>query len=146
ADAGGGAAPAVPSAPPTPPAPLTQPTTAAQGTVGRAAASVIGEGLLIVGNLTSKSEVHIDGEVKGDIRGAQVLIGKSARISGNVIGDDVVVRGHVKGAVHGRRVAVQASGHVEGDIHHETLAIEQGAFFEGRSKRSPDPFAGVGSA
>jgi cytoskeletal protein CcmA (bactofilin family) len=35
--------------------------------------------------------------------------------------------------------------HVEGDIYHQSLALEQGAYFEGRSRRSDDPM-GVGSA
>jgi len=30
---------------------------------------------------------------------------------------------------------------VEGDINHQSLAIEQGAFFEGKSRRSDDPLS-----
>ena len=36
------------------------------------------------------------------------------------------------------RVALQASSHVEGDVHHMSLAIEQCALFEGRSRRAID--------
>ena len=32
---------------------------------------------------------------------------------------------------------------VEGDVYHQSLAIEQGAFFEGKSRRSDDPLAGA---
>jgi cytoskeletal protein CcmA (bactofilin family) len=35
--------------------------------------------------------------------------------------------------------------HVEGDIYHQSLALEQGAYFEGRSRRCDDPM-GLGSA
>ena len=55
----------------------------------------------------------------------------------------IVVRGHVMGSVRGKRVMLQSSSHVEGDIYHQALAIEQGAFFEGKSRRSEDPLAGV---
>jgi cytoskeletal protein CcmA (bactofilin family) len=41
--------------------------------------------------------------------------------------------------VRGNRVTLQASSHVEGDVFHKALAIEQGAFFEGKSRRSEDP-------
>jgi len=129
--------------PPVPLSPTPAQLPARSATSGRPAASVIGQGLVIVGNLTSRNEVHIDGEVRGDVRGAQVLIGESARVEGNVIGEDIVIRGQVSGGVTGRKVALQASGRVEGDIHHQTLAIEQGAFFEGRSKRQDDPLAGL---
>ncbi|MEI9900297.1 MAG: polymer-forming cytoskeletal protein [Hyphomicrobium sp.] len=43
--------------------------------------------------------------------------------------------------MRGKRVMLQSSSHVEGDIFHQALAIEQGAFFEGKSRRSDDPLA-----
>ena len=49
----------------------------------------------------------------------------------------------VLGTVRGRRVLLQTSCHVEGDIYHQTVAIEQGAFFEGKSRRTDDPIAGI---
>ena len=52
-----------------------------------------------------------------------------------------LVRGHVMGSVRGRRVMLQASCHVEGDVFHQALSIEQGAYFEGKSRRTPDPLA-----
>lgn len=109
----------------------------------RAAPSVIGPDLSISGNLVSRGEVQIDGEVQGDIQGLNVIIGERARITGGIAAEEVVVRGHVLGSIRGRRVMLQATSHVEGDIYHHTLAIEQGAFFEGKSRRSEDPL-GVG--
>ena len=107
------------------------------------APSVIGPDLIISGNLVSKGEVQIDGEVQGDIHSSYVVIGEKARITGSVIADEVVVRGQVMGSIRSKRVMLQATSHVEGDIHHSALAIEQGAFFEGKSRRSDDPTAGV---
>ena len=109
----------------------------------RNGASVIGPDLIIHGNLVSKGEVQVDGEVQGDIHGTYVVVGENARITGGIIAEEVVVRGHVMGSVRGKRVMLQSSSHVEGDIHHQTLAIEQGAYFEGKSRRSDDPTAGV---
>jgi cytoskeletal protein CcmA (bactofilin family) len=109
----------------------------------RAAPSVIGADLTISGNLLSRGEVQIDGEVQGDIQGLNVIIGERARITGGIAAEEVVVRGHVLGSIRGKRVMLQATSHVEGDIYHQSLAIEQGAFFEGKSRRSEDPL-GVG--
>ena len=44
--------------------------------------------------------------------------------------------GKVNGVVCGKTVALQASSQVNGDIHHMSFAIEQGALFEGRSRRA----------
>ena len=109
----------------------------------RNAPSVIGPDLTINGNLVSKGEVQIDGEVQGDIHGTYVVVGEKARITGGIIAEEVVVRGQVMGSLRGKRVMLQSSSHVEGDIFHQALAIEQGAFFEGKSRRSEDPIAGV---
>jgi len=109
----------------------------------RNAPSVIGPDLTINGNLVSKGEVQIDGEVQGDIHGTYVVIGEKARITGGIVAEEVVVRGHVMGSLRGKRVMLQSSSHVEGDVFHQALAIEQGAFFEGKSRRSEDPIAGV---
>jgi len=37
----------------------------------------------------------------------------------------------------------QAQSHVEGDIFAQSLAIEQGAYFEGKSRRSDNPLAEI---
>ncbi len=105
----------------------------------RGAPSVIGPDLTINGNLSSNGQVQIDGEIQGDIRGTHIIVGESARITGNIIADEVVVRGKVMGSVRGKRVMLQANSHLEGDVFHKALAIEQGAFFEGKSRRADDP-------
>ena len=113
---------------------------------GGANVSVIGVDLVIQGNLTSKGEVQIEGEVQGDIFGTHVVIGERAKVTGSVVAEECVIRGHLLGTVRGRRVLLQNSSHVEGDIYHQTMAIEQGAFFEGKSRRTDDPLAGLSRA
>ncbi len=112
----------------------------------RAPPSVIGPDLVITGNLTSKGQMQIDGEVQGDINGSHVIIGERARITGGIRAEEVVVRGKVLGAIHSNRVMLQANSHVEGDVFHKALAIEQGAYFEGKSRRSDDPLSETGDA
>ncbi len=110
----------------------------------RGTPSIIGPELQITGNLVSRGEVQIEGEVNGDIHGSHVLVGERATVTGSIVADEVVVRGHVMGSVRGRRVLLQSTSRVEGDVHHLTLAIEQGAYFEGKSRRTEDPTAGFG--
>lgn len=133
--------------PPLPPSsqqpPMPPRAMAAPRAVERSAVSIIGADLAIIGNLVSKGEVQIEGEVQGDLYGSLVQIGERARITGGIIADEVVVRGHVMGSIRSKKVMLQTSSHVEGDIYHQSLAIEQGAFFEGKSRRSEDPTAGI---
>ena len=103
--------------------------------------SIIGEDLTINGNVNSKGEIQVDGDIQGDINCGSLLLGDKSHVSGNVVAEDVVVRGRVVGSIRGLRVTLQAQSHVEGDIFHQSLAIEQGAYFEGKSRRSDDPLA-----
>lgn len=103
--------------------------------------SIIGEDLSISGNVTSKGEIQVDGEIQGDINCGSLLLGDKSQVIGNVMAEDVVVRGRVVGSIRGLRVTLQAQSHVEGDIFHQSLAIEQGAYFEGKSRRSDNPLA-----
>jgi cytoskeletal protein CcmA (bactofilin family) len=103
--------------------------------------SIIGEDLTIRGNVTSKGELQVEGEIEGDIRCGSLLLGDTSKVTGGVAAEDVVVRGHIVGSVRGVRITLQAQSHVEGDIVHQSLAIEQGAYFEGKSRHSDDPLA-----
>jgi len=107
--------------------------------------SIIGEDLTISGNVTSKGEIQVDGEIQGDVHCGSLLLGDKSKVEGSVIAEDVVVRGKVLGSIRGLRVTLQSQSHVEGDIFHQSLAIEQGAYFEGKSRRSDDPMADVQS-
>lgn len=105
------------------------------------APSVIGADLTIIGNLESRGEVQIDGDLQGDIHAARIVIGERARITGSLIAEEIVVRGSVQGSIRGNAVTFQSTSHVEGDVFHKSLAIEQGAYFEGKSRRSDDPMS-----
>ena len=105
--------------------------------------SIIGEDLTIRGNVISKGEIQVDGEIEGDIRCGSLLLGDKSKVTGSVAAEDVVVRGHLVGSITGLRITLQGQSHVEGDIFHQSLAIEQGAYFEGKSRRSDNPLAEI---
>lgn len=131
-------------APPLPPGgPMPQPMPMMGRPAMKSGQSQIGSDLSIIGNLISKGEVHIDGEIQGDVHAVNMVIGENARITGGLVADEIIVRGTVQGSIRGKRVVLQSSSKVEGDIFHSQLAIEQGAYFEGKSRRTDDPTAGV---
>jgi cytoskeletal protein CcmA (bactofilin family) len=106
--------------------------------------SVIGNDLKIVGQglkIFGRGVLQIDGEIEGDVQGAQVIVGEKGKVTGVVAAVNVIIRGTVSGVVCGRDVALQSSSHVQGDLHHMSLAIEQGAMFEGRSRRAANEAA-----
>jgi cytoskeletal protein CcmA (bactofilin family) len=103
------------------------------------AASVIGTDLSVTGNLLSKGEIHVEGQVQGDLTAGRVVVGANAKITGGIVADEIEVHGTVHGSIRGMRVTLKANSRVEGDVFHQMLAIEQGAYFEGKSRRSENP-------
>jgi cytoskeletal protein CcmA (bactofilin family) len=93
---------------------------------------IIGQGLKIIG----RGVLQVDGEIEGDVQAAEVIVGEKGQVTGMVAGQQVIVRGRVSGTICGKTVALQASSNVDGDVHHMSLLIEQGAMFDGRSRRA----------
>ncbi len=89
----------------------------------------------------SKGDIHLDGQVQGDIHCVSLILGENSQLEGSAIAEDVVIRGRLIGSVRALRVRLQSTSHVEGDLFYQSLAIEQGAYFEGKSRRSNDPFS-----
>ena len=103
--------------------------------------SNIGGDLTVAGNVTSKGEINLDGHVRGDIHCVALVLGENSSVEGNVAADDVVIRGRLIGSVKALRVTLQSNSHVQGDLIHQSLAIEQGAFFDGKSLPSKNPLS-----
>jgi len=62
------------------------------------------------GDLISKSELQVDSEVHGDIRGTGVVIGESAHITGGIIAQEIIIRGQVMGPVRDMMVTLPVNG------------------------------------
>jgi cytoskeletal protein CcmA (bactofilin family) len=103
--------------------------------------STIGEDLTITGNVTSKGELHLNGQVQGDVHCVALVLGESAQLEGSVVAEDVMVRGRLIGSISALTVTLEAKSHVEGNIFHKSLSIEQGTYFEGESHPSEDPLS-----
>lgn len=95
-------------------------------------ASTLTSALVFEGNVAGAGELIVDGQVKGDLKVGRLTIGESGSVEGSVKADTVEVRGKVIGSITGKQVRLLGTAYVDGDINHEQLAIEVGAFFQGR--------------
>lgn len=97
------------------------------------AASLLAAGMTVEGSILSDSELTVEGIVRGDIKVARLTIGEGGQVEGSVTSEAVECRGRVIGSITAKQVRLYASAHIDGDITHEQLAMESGAFFQGRS-------------
>ena len=105
-----------------------------QGVVISDDLKIVGRGIRII----SEGRLQVDGEVEGEVAGTEVVIGEHGKVTGAVAAERVIVHGRLSGVIRGMAVALQASARVEGDIHHMSLAIAEGAEFDGRCRRPAD--------
>ena len=96
-------------------------------------ASLISSDITIEGNVVGDGELQIDGTVKGDVKVAKLTIGDTGHVEGTITAEAVEVRGRIVGALSAKQVRLYGTAYVDGDITHEQLAMETGAFFQGRS-------------
>lgn len=100
--------------------------------------SVIGNDLSIEGEtitIRCKGSLKILGNIQADLHSKRLEVGKEAVINGAIAADTIDVFGCVHGSILGARVVLHAGADVEGDIISQLLSVEEGANFDGRSRR-----------
>jgi cytoskeletal protein CcmA (bactofilin family) len=97
--------------------------------------NVLGRSAFIRGELSAEGAFRIDGTIEGTVASrAEVVIGESGTVRGDVIGSDVVVAGQIIGNVRCTgHLEILAKGKVEGDIAAQSVRIETGGVFRGTS-------------
>ena len=103
--------------------------------------SIISADVVIRGNVNASGEVQFDGALEGDIRAASLIVGEKASVKGEIVCENVMVRGRVEGGIRARTVSLAATAHIQGDILHSSLSVESGAHFEGNCRHSDDPLS-----
>ena len=102
------------------------------------AASVIGKDMSIEGQsitVRCKGTLRVNGVITADLHCNELIVGEDAVVNGSIAADAVRVFGQVHGAILGANVTLHPSAQVDGDIHAQMLTIEQGASFDGRSRK-----------
>lgn len=97
--------------------------------------SFIGPDLTVNGLIEARGDVRIDGHVCGDVCANRIVVGQGASIDGSVVAREVVISGTIRGSVRGDRLTLGQTSCVEADISHNSFVIEQGCYFEGKSRR-----------
>jgi len=87
----------------------------------------------IVGNVTFRTELLIDGEIKGDVTSTGTLtVGEHARITGDINVGSITVNGEIQGNVTASEKCTLAAGAtLRGDIAAPRLAVDENATFSG---------------
>jgi cytoskeletal protein CcmA (bactofilin family) len=103
--------------------------------------SIVAQDVTIEGNITASGELHIDGTVYGSVRAKSCVIDMNGFVQGELIAEEIFIRGRVMGPIRGIHVNLYAGAQVEGDILNDTISIENGANIYGMISRAENPLA-----
>ena len=111
------------------PTPVPRPTVAPTAS----AAAAIGASMIIVGEIYSREELLVDGEVDGKLElQHRLTVGPSGKVRATIKAREVVVYGNVQGDVEvSDKITIKKNGSLVGDIRTAGIIIDDGAYFKG---------------
>jgi cytoskeletal protein CcmA (bactofilin family) len=96
--------------------------------------SMIASDVEIVGNLTAKVDLHIDGKVQGDVVCGSLVQGDGSVIMGKVVAETARLSGKVEGSIEATDLVIEASARITGDVVYQNLTIAPGGQVDGKFK------------
>lgn len=99
----------------------------------------IGPEVTIVGSIEFDGDIEIEGFVKGEIRCATINVARHGTVSGKIVASSATISGGVSGEIFAETLLLRANSDVEGEICYRELALEQGSYFEGKSRPHDSP-------
>jgi cytoskeletal protein CcmA (bactofilin family) len=97
-------------------------------------AATIGKSVAITGQIASREDLFIDGEVEGTIELPEhkLTVGQHGKVKASIRAREVVIAGFVQGNVEAAdRVDIRKEARLVGDIRTSRIVIEDGAVFKG---------------
>ena len=114
---------------------IPEPVHASTDTYRAAAGSAtIGKSVVIKGQIYSREDLVIDGEVEGSVEAIEhrVVVGPNGKVNAGVKAREIMVQGSIKGDVEaGDKIDIRREAKLVGNIKTQRIVIEDGAYFKG---------------
>lgn len=101
---------------------------------GTRSGAVIGKNLTLVGQVSGKEDLVIDGRLEGDVDLPEnrLTVGPTGQLQGRVRAREIVIHGTVQGNLEAsERVEIRKNARVIGDLKAQRPVIEDEAYFKG---------------
>lgn len=100
----------------------------------RNGSATIGKAVKIIGQIHSKEDLYVDGDVEGTVEAPEhrLTIGPNGTVKATVKAREVVALGTIQGNVEAaERIDIRKDAKLVGDIKTARIVIEDGAYFKG---------------
>jgi len=116
----------------------------------RGGAATLGKAVKVVGQIFSREDLYVDGEVEGTVEALEhkLTIGPNGTVRATVKAREVVALGTVQGNVEAtEKIEIRKDAKLTGDIRTARIIIEDGAYFKGSIDIvKPEPAKGAPKA
>ena len=116
----------------------------------RGSAATIGKAVKVVGQIFSREDLYVDGDVEGTIEALEhkLTVGPNGTVQAAVKAREVVALGSIKGNVEATdKIEIRKDAKLTGDIRTARIIIEDGAYFKGSIDIvKPEPAKGAPKA
>jgi cytoskeletal protein CcmA (bactofilin family) len=117
----------------------------------RGNSAVLGKSVIVKGQIFSREDLTIDGEVEGtvELQEHRLTVGANGKVMASIKAREIVVLGTVHGNVEASdKIDIRKDAKLVGDIKTARIVIEDGAYFKGNidiqrptAKPQPQPVA-----
>src|ERR1700687_1436797 len=100
----------------------------------RGGQAVLGKSVIVKGQIFSREDLTIDGEVEGNVelQEHRLTIGPNGKVSAMIKAREIVVLGTIHGNVEASdKIDIRKEARLVGDIKTSRIVIEDGAYFKG---------------
>ncbi len=97
-------------------------------------ANTIGQFITIIGEITGKEDVVIEGHIEGNLSfpNFNVTVGEYGQVNANITAREIFIEGEVKGDLQASElINIKPSGKVTGNIRAMQVVLNQGCQFKG---------------
>jgi len=104
--------------------------------------AVLGKNVVVQGQILSREDLTIEGEVDGTIEMLEhrLTIATDGKVQANVKVRELEVRGSIQGKVEAAdKVFIRKSAQLVGEIHSAGIVIEDGGYIKGSIELSREP-------
>ncbi len=91
------------------------------------------------GNLDYPGSIVVEGTLLGDVRCAIVVITERGIFEGTLLANSATIMGEASGSIYANHATLKTACSVTAEIFHQKLTLENGCFFEGKSRRVANP-------
>jgi len=109
---------------------------AAPGAQGTSATCKIAQDTYFEGKFSSKEDVRLDGEIKGEVICVKRLVmGETGKIDGKITTEDAVIMGRIDGdLIVKNTLHLTSTAFINGNISAKSMKVDEGARYSGECK------------